>query len=72
MCLGAVLQSRISAIVYGAADPRLGAIDTSSYRTGLEKAYGYFPSVSAGLMADECSSLVSSFFRDLRKKKVKS
>jgi tRNA(adenine34) deaminase len=66
MCLGAVLQSRIASIVYGARDPRLGAIDTRSYRKELEQAYGYFPAITSGLMAVESSHLLSSFFKELR------
>jgi tRNA(adenine34) deaminase len=68
MCLGAVLQSRLPAIAYGAADPRLGALTSHSFRDELERAYGYFPAVSPGLMAQECSRLITSFFRELRKK----
>jgi tRNA(adenine34) deaminase len=69
MCLGALLQSRIGAIVYGTRDPRLGAIDTHRYREELEGAYGFFPAITEGLLAGECSQLLSAFFRDLRKKK---
>jgi tRNA(adenine34) deaminase len=69
MCLGAVLQSRIAAIVYGARDPRLGAVDTRSCRTQLEQAYGYFPEVTSGPMAQESSHLLKAFFLELRKKK---
>ncbi|MBN2038340.1 MAG: nucleoside deaminase [Chitinispirillaceae bacterium] len=68
MCMGALLQSRIGAIVYAAADPRLGAVDTRNYRGDLEQAYGFFPEISSGLMAQECGQLLSSFFRELRKK----
>ena len=68
MCLGALMQSRIGAIIYGTDDPRLGAIDTRSYQSGLEQAYGFFPEVRRGIMADQCSSIISSFFKDLRKK----
>jgi tRNA(adenine34) deaminase len=68
MCLGALLQSRIDAIVYAARDPRLGAIDTRSYRTDLEAAYGFFPTITAGLLGQECSHLLTSFFKELRKK----
>ena len=68
MCLGALLQSRICAVVYGAKDPRLGAVDTRHFRSGLEPAYGYFPEITAGLMEQECSQLLRSFFRELRKK----
>jgi tRNA(adenine34) deaminase len=68
MCLGALLQSRIGGIVFGAADPRLGALSTRDYRQQLEQAYGFFPEISCGLMAKECGELLSAFFRDLRKK----
>ena len=68
MCLGALMQSRMGAIVYAAADPRLGAIDTRPYRDRLELAYGFFPQVTSGLMARECGQLLSSFFKELRKK----
>jgi len=72
MCLGALLQSRVGAIVYGARDARLGAIDTRSYRKELEQAYGFFPEVSSGLMAEESAHLLSAFFSELRKKKKSS
>jgi tRNA(adenine34) deaminase len=66
MCLGALMQSRIASITYGATDPRLGAVDTRSYKTELEKAYGFFPAISGGLLANECSGILSSFFKKLR------
>jgi tRNA(adenine34) deaminase len=69
MCLGALMQSRMGAIVYGTKDPRLGAVDTRSFKTELEKAYGFFPSTGNGLLAQECSSLLSSFFKKLRASK---
>jgi tRNA(adenine34) deaminase len=64
-----LLHSRIGAIQYGAADPRLGALDTHSYRHELERTYGYFPKAYAGIMMGECSGLLTSFFKELRKKK---
>lgn len=71
MCLGALMQSRVGAIVYGAKDPRLGAIDTSSYRTKLEQAYGFFPEITSGLMAKESGQLLGAFFKELRTKDKK-
>ncbi|MBN1129222.1 MAG: nucleoside deaminase [Chitinispirillaceae bacterium] len=68
MCLGALLQSRINGIVYAASDPRLGAVTARNYRPPLEEAYGFFPDTSSGLMAQECTALLKSFFRELRKK----
>jgi tRNA(adenine34) deaminase len=71
MCLGALLQSRVSAIVYGTQDPRLGAVDTRLFRSDLEQAYGYFPETASGLMAQESAHLLCSFFRELRKRDKK-
>ena len=68
MCLGALLQSRIGSIVYAAADPRLGAVNTFFYRQEIERAYGYYPSITSGIMKDQCSALLGSFFKTIRKK----
>jgi tRNA(adenine34) deaminase len=67
MCLGAILQARVEAIVYAAPDPRLGALDTFYYRQELERAYHYFPIVKSGTMKEECGSLLSLFFKKKRK-----
>jgi tRNA(adenine34) deaminase len=69
MCLGALLQSRVDAIVYAAADPRLGALDTYYHRQEAERAYRYFPKGTSGVMKDECAALLHSFFSALREKK---
>jgi len=69
MCLGAILQSRIETIVYAAADPRLGAVDTFFHRQEIERAYRYFPKVITGVMKDECTALLKSFFNLVRDKK---
>jgi tRNA(adenine34) deaminase len=66
MCLGAILQSRVSAIVYGAKDNRLGSIDTFRYREEAEKSYKSFPQITSGIMEAESASLLKSFFRKLR------
>jgi tRNA(adenine34) deaminase len=68
MCLGAIMQSRIEAVVYGASDPRFGAIDSHQYRQEIECSYQWFPQATPHIMADESSRLLSTFFADLRKK----
>jgi tRNA(adenine34) deaminase len=68
MCLGALLQARIDAIVYAAPDPRLGAVDSFFYRQELSRAYRYFPRVTSGIMREECGLLLTSFFREKREK----
>ncbi|MDR2579283.1 MAG: nucleoside deaminase [Chitinispirillales bacterium] len=68
MCLGAILQSRVSAVVYGAKDTRLGSIDSFQYREEAEKSYRVFPQITSGVMEDESRELLKEFFRKLRKK----
>ena len=68
MCLGAIMQSRISAIVYGAKDSRAGSIDSFMYRGEVERSYRSFPLVTRGVMAEECGGLLKSFFKTLRNK----
>jgi tRNA(adenine34) deaminase len=67
MCLGAIMQARIEAIVYAAPDPKAGACDTFYFRQELERAYRYFPRINSGIMKEECGSLLSSFFKTARK-----
>jgi len=69
MCLGALLHSRIGAIVFGAHDPRFGAIDTHRFQAELERSYGFFPEITRGLLATECSRVLSAFFRKVRVEK---
>jgi tRNA(adenine34) deaminase len=68
MCTGALLQSRVDTIVYGAADPRAGAIDSHYYQQEIERTYGYYPTIIPDILAGECSELLSSFFKQVRKK----
>lgn len=68
MCMGAIMQARISTIVYGSPDPRAGAVDSHYYRQEIERTYGYYPNVVSHLMKDECSHLLTTFFQQVRKK----
>jgi tRNA(adenine34) deaminase len=68
MCLGAILHSRLDTVIYGTPDPRLGAIDTFFFRQEAERSHRRFPHIVSGVMADECASLMSSFFDKIRKK----
>ena len=64
MCLGAVVQARIRRLVYGAADPKSGAV-RSVMRFPFAKL-NHRPGISAGLMADECAAVLKAFFREKR------
>ena len=65
MCLGAVVQARIRRLVYGAADPKSGAV-VSVMRFPFEKL-NHRLAISAGLMADESAALLQTFFREKRR-----
>jgi len=67
MCLGAILHSRVSAIVYGAKDSRLGGIDSFNYKDEALRSYRNFPAVVSGVMEEESRELLRTFFRKLRK-----
>ena len=67
MCVGAMLHARIARLVYGAADPKTGAcgsvIDLFS-----EPRLNHHATVTAGVMAEECSALLREFFASRRAK----
>jgi len=70
MCLGAAVQARLRRIVYGADDPKAGAV-RSIVRFPLEKT-NHRLEIARGLLAEECSGLLSSFFRERRRAGSKS
>ena len=68
MCLGAMLQSRVDRIVYGASDNRMGAVETFDYKDTAAESYHRFPETLGGVMAVECRELIQGFFKNIRKK----
>ncbi len=64
MCLGAIVQARVRRLVYGAADPRAGAVE-SIMSFPFEKT-NHQPEVRAGLMAQESAALLKDFFKQKR------
>lgn len=70
MCAGAILQSRIPRVVYGARDPKAGCVD-SLYRLLNDERFNHECEVKENVLADECGGLLTQFFRDLRDKKKK-
>lgn len=61
MCAGALVLSRVSRVVYGAADPKAGAAGSVLDVLG-EPRLNHRPEVSAGLLAAECGLLLTDFF----------
>lgn len=65
MCSGALLQARISRLVYGCPDPKGGAIDTL-YQLAEDSRLNHQFAVRSGVMAAPAANLLSDFFRMLR------
>ena len=67
MCAGAIVNSRIKRVVYGAPDEKAGAFGTKLDLNSF--ALNHKPEVSGGVLVEECSSRLSRFFSTLREKK---
>ncbi|MBN2199477.1 MAG: tRNA adenosine(34) deaminase TadA [Candidatus Aminicenantes bacterium] len=68
MCLGAAVLARVSRIVYGAPDPKHGAV-TSLMRFPFDKM-NHRPEIRAGVRAPECRRLLLDFFRSRRRSRA--
>jgi len=67
MCTGAIQHARIARLVYGASDPKTGACG-SVINLMAEPRLNHHTQVTAGVLAEECGSLLSQFFVERRKK----
>ena len=65
MCAGAILLARVGRLVYGAADPRAGAV-VSTARLLEGNPYGHRMEVVGGIAATECGAVLKDFFRARR------
>jgi tRNA(adenine34) deaminase len=68
MCAGALVQARISRLVYATSDPKGGAIE-SLYRVAEDSRLNHQFQVTAGVRADESRQLLQDFFRERRRQK---
>jgi tRNA(adenine34) deaminase len=68
MCAGALVQGRVTRLVFGAMDPKAGAVG-SLYNLAEEPRHNHRLQVTSGIMADESRLLLKSFFERLREKK---
>jgi len=66
MCAGALVQSRVRQVVYGAPDPKAGAA-RSLYQVLDDPRMYHRASVVAGVLQDECAALLREFFRSARR-----
>lgn len=64
MCTGAIINSRISTLVFGAYDQRAGSID--SVINLCDYPYNHKPEIYGGICEDECLEILQNFFKNLR------
>ena len=68
MCAGAIINSRIRKIYYGAPDPKTGAIG-SKLNLLKDYSFNHVVEVETGILQKECENLLKEFFKHLRNKK---
>lgn len=66
MCAGAIVQFRVQTLVYGAADPKAGAVD-SLVDLVRDPRFNHRVEVITGVLEEECAGIIRSFFREIRK-----
>lgn len=66
MCTGAIINSRIERLIYGASDYKAGSCGSVVDLFSLP--YNHKPEVVSGVMQEECAALLTDFFKKLRKK----
>lgn len=67
MCAGAIINSRIKTVYFGAYDNKAGSF--GSIVNFNDIAYNHKPEIIGGVMQNECSKMLTSFFKELRDKK---
>ena len=66
MCAGAILQARIPTVVYGANDPKAGAVD-SMFQLLSDQRLNHQCEIVAGVMNQPCGQILTDFFQAKRK-----
>lgn len=68
MCAGAIINSRLQRVVFGAYDAKAGSCGSVVDLFALP--FNHRPEVEGGFMKEECGDILSSFFAELRKKRI--
>ena len=69
MCAGAIINSRISTVCYGAKDDKAGCC--GSVLNLFEERFNHKPRIYGGVLEEECSSTLTGFFQNIREKSGK-
>lgn len=67
MCAGAIINSRIKRLIYGASDKKAGSVE--SVVRMFDLPYNHKPPYAAGVLEEECSQILKSFFKEMRSRK---
>ena len=65
MCAGAIIQARLGRVVFGASDPKCGAV-ASLYEVLTDNRLNHQVAVTGGILKEECGEIISRFFREKR------
>ena len=65
MCCGAIINSRIERVIFGAFDSKSGSVE--SIINMFDLPFNHKPKIVSGIMQKECSEILSDFFTELRK-----
>jgi tRNA(adenine34) deaminase len=65
MCAGAIVQARLRSVVYGAKDPKGGAVE-SLYQVLSDGRLNHRPLLQSGVLEEECSGILKKFFAERR------
>lgn len=68
MCAGAIINSRIKNVYFGATDEKNGAVVSAARLFDMN--FTHKPLYEGGILGEECAKILSDFFKDLRKKKA--
>lgn len=71
MCAGAIIQSRIQNVYFGAFDPKGGSLVSCNNLFDKKYGHNHIPNQKGGISENECSALLKSFFKELRAEKKK-
>ena len=67
MCAGTIIQARIANVYYGAKDVKAGAFGSVFDITQVE-GFNHYPHVEGGILEEQCSNILTDFFKKLREK----
>ncbi|SFF24657.1 tRNA(adenine34) deaminase [Paenibacillus algorifonticola] len=69
MCAGAIVQSRVKRVVYGTGDPKAGCAGTLMNLL-QEPRFNHETELTSGVLQQECATMLTQFFRKLRRKNI--